>query len=88
MKAVQVVLDEALLARVDRSARHLKTSRSAIVRHLLELGLEQQGLAALAEKEARAYAKTPETKQEREAMGALGKAQKRVLDDLGRTDRW
>lgn len=88
MKAVQVVLDEALLARVDRSARFLKTSRSAVVRHLLELGLEQEGIAALARKEARAYGKTPETKEEREALGALGKAQKRVLDDLARSDRW
>lgn len=88
MKAVQVVLDEELLARVDRSARHLKASRSAVVRHLLELGLEQEGLAMLARKEARAYAKSPETKEERDALGALGKAQKRVLDDLARTDRW
>jgi len=88
MKAVQVVLDEALLARVDRSARHLKTSRSAIVRHLLELGLEQEGLASLARKEARAYAKTPEAKEDRDAFDALGKAQKRVIDSLGRTDRW
>ena len=88
MKAIQVVLDERLLARVDRSARHLKTSRSALVRHLLELGLEQEGLAELARKEARAYGKTPETKEERDGFDALGKAQKRVLDDLGRTERW
>lgn len=88
MKAVQVVLDEELLARVDRSARHLKTSRSAVVRHLLELGLEQEGLATLARKEASAYKKTPETKDERDALAALTKAQRRVLDDLARTDRW
>lgn len=88
MKAIQVVIDEGLLARVDRSARKLKTSRSAVMRHLLELGLEQEGLAALARKEARAYAKAPESKEDRDAFDALGKAQKRVLDDLGRTDRW
>lgn len=88
MKAIQIVVDEGLLARVDRSARQLKTSRSAVVRHLLEVGLEQEGLTALARKEARAYAKTSESKEDRDAIDALGKAQKRVLDDLGRTERW
>jgi hypothetical protein len=42
----------------------------------------------LARKEARAYGKAPGTQEERDAVEALGKAQKRVLDDLAREDRW
>lgn len=88
MKAIQIVVDEQLLARVDRSARRLKTSRSAEIRRLVEMGLEQDALAALARKEAAAYARTPPSKDDRAAFESLARSQKRVLDDLARTDRW
>ena len=88
MKAIQIVVDEDLLRRVDRSARRLKSSRSAAVRRLLEVGLESEALAALARAEADAYARVPESKDERAAFRALARSQKRVMDELTRADRW
>jgi metal-responsive CopG/Arc/MetJ family transcriptional regulator len=88
MKAIQIVVDADLLERVDRSARALGASRSATVRRLLELGLEQEGLARLAEEEARAYARKPLSPHERSAYRALSRSQKRVLDELSGSDRW
>jgi metal-responsive CopG/Arc/MetJ family transcriptional regulator len=88
MKAIQIVVDQELLARVDRSARRLKASRSAAVRRLLELGLEQEALTSLARAEARAYARKPVSREERDALASLERSQNRVLDELARTDRW
>jgi len=88
MKAIQIVVDEDLLRRVDRSARRLKSSRSAAVRRLLEAGLESEALAALARAESKAYARVPESKEESAAFRSLAKSQRRVLDDLARTDQW
>jgi len=88
MKAVQIVVDEALLARVDRSARRLKSSRSAAFRRLVEIGLEQEALAELARREARAYSAIPQAKEDAAAFKALTRSQRRVLDELARTDRW
>jgi metal-responsive CopG/Arc/MetJ family transcriptional regulator len=88
MKAIQIVVDEDLLKRVDRSARRLKSSRSATIRRLVALGLENEALTALSRAEAEAYARTPESSQERAAFRALGRSQQRVMDDLARTDPW
>lgn len=82
MKAIQIVVGEELLERVDRTARRLDLSRSAAIRRLVELGLEQEALAALANAEARAYARKPVTREERDALRALGRSQRRVLDAL------
>jgi len=88
MKAIQIVVDEDLLRRVDRSARRLKSSRSAAVRRLLEAGLESEALAALARAEAEAYARVPESKEERAAFRSLERSQQRVIDELARKERW
>lgn len=88
MKAIQIVVDEDLLKRVDKSARRLKSSRSAAIRRLVELGLENDALTALARAEAEAYARTPESKEERAAFRALSRSQERVMADLARTDPW
>jgi metal-responsive CopG/Arc/MetJ family transcriptional regulator len=88
MKAIQIVIDEDLLKRVDRSARRLKSSRSAAIRRLVELGLENEALTALARVEAEAYARTPESRPERDAFRALTRSQQRVMGDLTRTDPW
>ena len=88
MKAIQIVVDENLLRRVDRAARRQRVSRSAIVRRLLEVGLERESLAALAEAERRAYAEKPLSAAERDALGDLQRAQERVLDELAREDAW
>jgi metal-responsive CopG/Arc/MetJ family transcriptional regulator len=88
MKAIQIVVDEDLLARVDRSAKRLKSSRSAAFRRLLALGLEQEALSGLARAEAHAYARTPASKEETAALRALSRSQRRVLQDLAREERW
>jgi metal-responsive CopG/Arc/MetJ family transcriptional regulator len=88
MKAIQIVVDADLLKRVDRAARRRKSSRSAAIRRLLELGLENDALAALARAEAEAYARTPESKDEQVAFQALSRGQRRVMDDLAKTDPW
>ncbi len=88
VKAIQIVIDEDLLARVDRSARQLKSSRSAAMRRLVELGLEQEALTALARAEGRAYARKPQSTSESTAFRALARSQQRVMDELARKDRW
>jgi metal-responsive CopG/Arc/MetJ family transcriptional regulator len=88
MKPIQVVVDEDLLARVDRSAKRLKISRSAAIRRFVEVGLEQEAMAGLAQKEAEAYARTPETREERAAFRSLERSQQRVMKELSRGDRW
>jgi metal-responsive CopG/Arc/MetJ family transcriptional regulator len=88
MKAIQIVVGEDLLKRVDRSARRLKSSRSAAIRRLLELGLENEALSALAKAEAKAYRRRPVSKRERGDMRVLEVSQARVLDDLARMDPW
>lgn len=88
MKAIQIVVDEDLLAQVDRTAKRLKSSRSAAFRRLLALGLEQEALAAMARTEARAYARTPASKDEEAALRALERSQRRVMKDLAREEPW
>jgi hypothetical protein len=88
MKAIQVVVDEDLLKRVDRSARRLRSSRSAAFRRLVALGLEQEALAALALAEARAYARKPDSKEDLSAFRALARSQRRAMQDVAREDRW
>jgi metal-responsive CopG/Arc/MetJ family transcriptional regulator len=88
MKAIQVVVDEDLLKRVDRSAKRLNSSRSAAFRRLVASGLEQEALSTLAQAEARAYARTPESKDEVAAFRSLARSQRRAMHDLARGDRW
>ena len=88
MKAVQIVIEDQLLRRVGRSARRLKSSRSATIRRLVELGLENEALGALARADAQAYARRPETEEERAAFRALTRSQQRVMSDLARRDHW
>jgi metal-responsive CopG/Arc/MetJ family transcriptional regulator len=88
MRPIQVVLDDDLLARVDRAARKRKASRSATMRRLLEAGLERESIAALVEAERAAYAKQPATREERDSVRALTRAQARVLDKLAREQPW
>jgi metal-responsive CopG/Arc/MetJ family transcriptional regulator len=88
MKAVQIVVDVDLLKRVDRTARRLKSSRSAAFRRLVELGLEQDALAALARAEALAYARTPASKDDVAAFDALARSQRRVMGEIARKERW
>ena len=88
MKAIQVVVDEPLLERVDRLARKQKVSRSALVRRLLASGLREEHIAVLAEAERRAYQRRPPTASERAALRELSRAQERVLERLGQEEPW
>jgi hypothetical protein len=88
MKAIQIVVDAELLRRVDRSAKRLKSSRSAAIRRLVAMGLETESLHALAAAEAEAYRRKPESDDERAAFRGLERSQARVLRDFGATDRW
>lgn len=88
MKAIQIVIDEPLLDRVDRLARAWKTSRSASIRRLVSAGLREHQLAALAEAERRSYQKRPPSKDERAAFDALTRAQQKVLERLEREESW
>jgi metal-responsive CopG/Arc/MetJ family transcriptional regulator len=88
MKAIQIVVDEELLARVDRTARKLRTSRSATMRRLMQLGLEREAVESLARAEAKAYARKPTSQEERAAFRALAKSQARVAGELSRKERW
>ena len=88
MKAVQIVLDEELLAEVDRVARKHKASRSAFIRDSVAQTLNALRMRELVESERRAYLKRPQTAAERAAFRALSGAQDRVLAQLSKKDRW
>jgi metal-responsive CopG/Arc/MetJ family transcriptional regulator len=88
MKAIQIVVDQPLLDRVDRLARRWKLSRSASIRRLISVGLREQQLAVLAEAEERSYRQRPPSKEERAAFDELSLAQERVLERLGREEPW
>jgi len=88
VKAIQIVVDEELLERVDRSAKRLKSSRSATFRRLLALGLEQEALVALAQAEARAYGRSRVSRDDAAAFRSLARSQRRVMNDLSRSERW
>jgi metal-responsive CopG/Arc/MetJ family transcriptional regulator len=59
MKTVQMTLDEALVAAVDRTARRLKTSRSGFTRDALRRALEEIRTRELEDKHRRGYARVP-----------------------------
>ena len=88
MKAVQIVLDEDLLAEVDRAARKRRSSRSAFIRESVAQTLAALSMQELVASERRAYRRRPQTADERAAFRALSGAQDRVLAELGKKDRW
>jgi metal-responsive CopG/Arc/MetJ family transcriptional regulator len=59
MKAVQMTLDEDLLAAVDRLARRLKTTRSALARDALREALAAHQVKELEEKHRLGYQRHP-----------------------------
>ncbi len=88
MRAIQIVVDEPLLDRVDRLARKGGESRSAVIRRLLAAGLRDAQIAVLVEAERRSYRRRPPTSEERAAWSALSREQQKVLERLGREERW
>jgi metal-responsive CopG/Arc/MetJ family transcriptional regulator len=59
VKAVQVVLDDALLAEANEHSRRLDLNRSALVRRALEEFFARQRRLALEEQHRRGYAAKP-----------------------------
>lgn len=59
MKTVQMTLDEALVAQVDRAARKLRTSRSGFTRDALRRAIRDLRMKELEEKHRRGYARSP-----------------------------
>jgi metal-responsive CopG/Arc/MetJ family transcriptional regulator len=59
MKAVQMTLDENLVAAVDRLARRLKTTRSAFARDALRDALARHRMKELEEKHRAGYQRHP-----------------------------
>ena len=88
MKPVQVVLDEALLARLDRAARKRKVSRSAFIRETLETALGSVALERLVAAERASYERQPQTADEKAAHRALRAASSRAMQKLVEQDEW
>jgi metal-responsive CopG/Arc/MetJ family transcriptional regulator len=88
MKTVQIVLDEELLAELDRVARKRRASRSAFIRESVAQTLSALRIREQVEAERRAYLRRPQTADERAALRTLSRAQDRVLAQLGKKDRW
>ena len=57
MKAIQVTLDDALLARLDRDEEVKRDGRSAVLRRAAELYLRQRRRQAIRDAYRRAYGK-------------------------------
>jgi metal-responsive CopG/Arc/MetJ family transcriptional regulator len=64
MKAVQMTLEEELVAAVDRIARKLKTTRSAFARDALRAALAKHRAEELERKHRQGYKKYPVRKGE------------------------
>jgi len=59
MKTVQMTLDEALVAQVDKVARKLHTSRSGFTRDALRRAIRDLHMKELEERHRRGYARSP-----------------------------
>lgn len=59
MKTVQMTLDEALVAEVDKAARKLHTSRSGFARDALRRAIRDLRAKELEEKHRRGYEQAP-----------------------------
>ncbi len=59
MKAVQMTLDERLVAAVDKTAKRLGTTRSAFTRQALRLALEKTRIQELEQKHREGYKRKP-----------------------------
>lgn len=64
MKAVQMTLDEDLVEAVDKAARRLGTTRSALTRRALRAALARIRVEELERKHRAGYARTPVKKDE------------------------
>jgi len=61
MKAIELTIDESLLAEIDDATRALSMTRADFVRTALERALGQREIIALERQHARGYAQHPPT---------------------------
>ena len=59
MKTVQMTVDELLLGEVDRAVEALHSTRSAFIRHALQLALRQYEIEEMERRHAEGYARRP-----------------------------
>jgi metal-responsive CopG/Arc/MetJ family transcriptional regulator len=59
MKTVQMTVDEPLLGEVDRAVEALHWTRSAFIRHALQLALRQYEIEEMERRHAEGYARRP-----------------------------
>ena len=59
MKTVQMTVDEPLLGEVDRAVEALHSTRSAFIRHALQLALRQYEIEEMEKRHAEGYARHP-----------------------------
>lgn len=64
MRTVQMTLDDELVSAVDRTARRLRTTRSAFTRDALRAALDRVRAREQEEKHRKGYARKPVQKQE------------------------
>jgi metal-responsive CopG/Arc/MetJ family transcriptional regulator len=64
MKTIQIIIDELLLAEVDRLTAELHTNRSAFFRDAAQRALQRHRIAVLEEQHRRGYAARPQTRDE------------------------
>jgi len=64
LKTVQITLPEPLLAKIDRAATDLKTSRSGFARQAFEETLFRLQLLQMEQQDAAAYAQQPQDIEE------------------------
>lgn len=59
MKTIQMMIDDELLAEVDRTTEALQTNRSAFIRSALQLALQQYNIRHLEQQHASGYQQQP-----------------------------
>jgi len=59
MQTIEVTIDEALLARIDRVIRNLSLTRAAFIQQSLEAALQQEEVLAQEQRHAEGYARNP-----------------------------
>ena len=64
MRTVQMTLDDDLVSAVDRTARRLRTTRSAFTRDALRAALDRVRAREQEQKHRKGYARKPVQKQE------------------------
>lgn len=64
METIQLTVDEATLAEVDKATDALEMTREAFIRTALERALQQREIIALEQRHARGYRDRPQTPDE------------------------